>query len=171
MMSCILLALVIGAHLPNDLNPSRLIRTVRAFLDFLYLVWLRRHSSDTLHQLKSALKMFHENKSIFVDLDIRKNFKIPKLHSLCHYASSIKLFGTMDNYNTQHTEHLHSTLSKPSYRASNKCDELPQMTSWLECQEKVYRQDMNIRQRLNEGQHHGRQPIPTLLPWRQIRMT
>ena len=144
MMSRILLALVIGAHLPNDLNPSRLICTVHTFLDFLYLVWLRCHSSDTLHRLKSALKMFHENKSIFVDLDIRKNFKIPKLHSLHHYASSIKLFGTMDNYNTQHTEHLHSTLSKPSYRASNKRDELPQMTSWLERREKVYRQDMNI---------------------------
>ena len=62
MMSHILLALVIGAHLPTDLNPSRLICTVRTFLDFLYLVWLRCHSSDTLHRLKSALKMFHENK-------------------------------------------------------------------------------------------------------------
>jgi hypothetical protein len=145
MMSRILLALVIGVHLPNDLNPSWLVRTVRAFLDFLYLVRLHRHSSDTLHRLKSALKMLHKNKSIFVDLDIRKNFKIPKLHSLRHYASSIKLFGTTDNYNTQHTEHLQSTLSKPSYRASNKCDELPQMTSWLVRREKVYRQDMNIR--------------------------
>ena len=139
MMSHILLALVIGTHLPNDLNPSWLVHTVCTFLDFLYLVQLHCHSSDTLHQLKSALKMFHENKSIFVDLDICKNFKIPKLHSLHHYSSSIKLFGTMDNYNTQHTEHLHSTLSKPlAHHTSNKCDELPQMTSWLEHQEKVY---------------------------------
>ena len=172
LMGRFFLALVIGAHLQNDLNPSRLIRAVRAFLDFLYLARLRRHSTNTLHQLKNSLKMFHDNKSIFVDLNIRKNFKIPKLHSLRHYASSIKLFGTTDNYDTQHTEHLHSILSKPAYRASNKRDELPQMTSWLERREKVYQQDMNI-QRLqqggNEGQRYARQPIPALLPWRQIR--
>jgi hypothetical protein len=171
LMSRFLLAIVIGSHLKDDLNPSRLVHAVHAFLNFLYRAWLRRHLSDTLHRLKSALKKFHDNKTIFVDLDIRKNFKIPKLHSLRHYASSIKLFGTTDNYSTQHTEHLHSTLSKPAYCASNKCDELFQMASWLEHREKVHQQDMNI-QRLqrgsNGGQCYGRQPIPTLLPWRQI---
>ena len=154
LMSHFLLAIVIGSCLKDDLNPSRLVRAVCTFLDFLYLAWLCRHMSDTLHQLKSALKKFHDNKTIFIDLDICKNFKIPKLHSLRHYASSIKLFGTTDNYTTQHTKHLHSTLSKPTYRASNKCDELLQMASWLEHQEKVHQQDMNI-QRLQRGGNGG----------------
>jgi hypothetical protein len=93
LMGRIFLALVVSAHLQNNLNPSQLVHTVHAFLDFLYLVRLPRHSSHTLHQLKNALKKFHNNKSIFVDLNIRKNFKIPKLHSLRRYVSSIKLFG------------------------------------------------------------------------------
>ena len=107
-------------------------------------------------------------------LNIWQNFKIPKLHSLHHYASSIKLFGTMDNYNTQYTKHLHSTLSKLAYRASNKCDEVPQMTSWLKRHEKVYWQDMviqRLQQNSNEGLRYGRQPIPALLPWHQIWIT
>ena len=153
-MSRFLLAIVIGSHLKDDLNPSWLVRAVHTFLDFLYLARLCRHLSDTLHQLKSALKKFHDNKTIFIDLNICKNFKIPKLHSLHHYASSIKLFGTTDNYSTQHTEHLHSTLSKPTYRVSNKHDELLQMASWLEHQEKVHQQDMNI-QRLQRGSNGG----------------
>ena len=168
-MSRFLLALVISVRLQDDLNPSQLVCAVHAFLDFLYLAWLCRHSSHTLHRLKNTLKTFHDNKSIFVDLNIQQNFKIFKLHSLHHYASSIKLFGTTDNYNTQHTKHLHSTLSKPAYCASNKRDEVPQMTSWLEHREKVYQQDMviqRLQQNGNEGLRYGRQPIPALLPWR-----
>ena len=173
-MSHFLLALVVSVHLREDLNPVQLVRAVHAFLNFLYLAQLHQHSSHTLHRLKNTLKTFHDNKSIFVDLNIQKNFKIPKLHSLHHYTSSIKLFGTTDNYNTQHTEHLHSTLSKPAYRASNKHDKVPQMTSLLKRHEKVYQQDMVIRQLQqdgNDGLCYGRQPIPTLLPWRQIRIT
>ena len=48
----------------------------------------------------------HNNKAVFIDLGIHENFKIPKLHSLIHYASSICLFGTTDNYNTEQTERL-----------------------------------------------------------------
>jgi hypothetical protein len=174
LMSRILLALVIGARLQNGLNSSRLVHAVHAFLDFLYLARLPHHSSHTLHQLKHTLKKFHDNKTIFVDLDIRKNFKIPKLHSLHHYVSSIKLFGATDNYSTQHTEHLHSILTKPAYRASNKRNELPQMTSWLERREKVYQKDRTIHRQLSQGdnkaQHYVQQLIPSLLPWHQIRM-
>ena len=171
LMSRILLGLIVGAQLPNHLNPSRLVCAVRAYLDFVYLARLPRHSSHSLHQLENALKMFHDNKSIFVNLGIHNNFKIPKLHSLRHYKSSIKLFGTTDNYDTQHMEHLHSTISKPAYRASNTRDELPQMTSWLEHREKMYWQGKNIQQQQgsHEAEHYSRLPIPSLLPWRQIR--
>ncbi len=107
LMSRILLGLIVGMQLPNHLNLAQLLHAVCSFLDFLYLAQLPRHSTHTLHQLDSALKTFHNNKSIFNDLSIRKDFKIPKLHSLRHYITSIKLFGTTDNYNTQHTKRLH----------------------------------------------------------------
>jgi hypothetical protein len=66
---------------------------------------------------------FHNNKAVFINLGIWENFNIPKLHSLLHYASSICLFGTIDNYNTEQLECLHIDLAKEAYHATNRKDE------------------------------------------------
>jgi hypothetical protein len=87
--------------------------------------------------MKTALDTFHDNKQIFIDLDIREQFNLPKLHACTHYITSIKLFGTTDNYDTQYTERLHIDLAKEAHQATNMKDELPQMTTWLERREKV----------------------------------
>jgi len=175
LMCRILLGLVIGVRLSDNFNPARLVRAVRAFLDFLFLAHLPRQTSQTLHRLDHALKAFHENKSIFIDLGIRDNFKIPKLHSLHHYITAIKLFGSTDNYNTQYTERLHADLTKPAYRASNARDELPQMTRWLERREKIYQRSKHILTRQAHQQasdiNHTRIPVPCIVPWQQMRMT
>ena len=76
-------------------------------------------------------------KSIFIDLGVRANFNLPKLHSLQHYASCIESLGTTDNYNTENTERLHIDFAKDAYRATNRKDEFSQMTLWLERKEKV----------------------------------
>ena len=68
-----------------------------------------------------------------------------------HYTTSIQLFGTTDNYNSQHTERLHCELAKDAYRATNRKDELPQMTAWLERHDKVYRHANFIRQHEPNG--------------------
>ena len=116
---------------------------------------------------------FHDNKSIFVDLGIRENFNIPKLHSCCHYASSIKLFGTTDNYSTQFTERLHIDLAKDAYRSTNRKDELPQMTTWLERREKVLRHEQYIQWRSHGDKTLTNMHIrhPQLLPPRTLKMT
>ncbi|KAH8976593.1 hypothetical protein EDB92DRAFT_1938543 [Lactarius akahatsu] len=85
---------------------------------------------------------------VFIDLGVREHLNIPKVHSMMHYKSSIILFGTMDNYNTEQTERLHIDLAKDAYRATNHKDEYPQMTTWLERHEKI--------------QQHG-----TFVTWRQ----
>ncbi|TFK78674.1 hypothetical protein K466DRAFT_506925 [Polyporus arcularius HHB13444] len=143
-----LLGLIIGLPLRDGLSPVRLVRAVRAILDFLYLSRYPAHTSDTLAQLRAALLRFHENKSIFVDLGIRTQWKLPKLHSLDHYMDSIKLFGTLDNSDTQYTERLHIDFAKNAYRATNHKDEFPQMTAWLERREKILRHDAYIQWRL-----------------------
>ncbi|KAM6497273.1 hypothetical protein JOM56_007746, partial [Amanita muscaria] len=94
-----------------------------------------------------------------------------KLHSLIHYVTSVQLFGSTDNYNTQHTERLHIDYTKEAYRATNTRDEYPQMTMWLERQEKIERHEKHIR-----WQHHSHDsaPLPSTtskLFERQIRMT
>ena len=172
LMCRILLGLVVNAQLPNDLDPARMIRAVRAFLDFLYLARLQVHTTKTLHHLELALARFHDNKSIFVDLNIRKKgFNIPKLHACQHYVESIKRFGSTDNYDTQHTEHLHIEFTKDAYRATNTRDELPQMTKWLERQEQVHRHGNYISQETRKCTPKAIPPIPELHPKRRIKMT
>ena len=136
-MCRILLGLIIDLKLPDGRSPLPLIKCVRSLLDFLYLAQYPLHTSKTLRLLKRSLEQFHKNKHIFVDLGIRENFNLPKLHSLAHYVESIQLFGTTDNYNTEYTERLHIDLAKDAYRATNHRDEYSQMTVWLERKEKI----------------------------------
>ncbi|KAH9010812.1 hypothetical protein EDB84DRAFT_1590797 [Lactarius hengduanensis] len=136
-MCRILLGLVVDLPLPSGQATSRIVRSVHALLDFLYLAQLPSQTTDTMTRLDEALARFHSNKAVFVDLGIRDHFDIPKFHSLMHYSPSIALFGTTDNYNTEQTERLHIDFTKDAYRATNHKDEYPQMTTWLERREKV----------------------------------
>ena len=88
-----------------------------------------------------------------MDLGARKNFNLPKLHSLIHYTSSIQLFGTTDNYNTEQSERLHIDLAKNAYRATNRKDEYPQMTAWLERRERIEQHAAVVNTRQNPQQH------------------
>jgi hypothetical protein len=168
----IILGVISGMHLPNGFNSARLLRFVRAFLDFLFLAQLPVHSTTTLRRLAEALDRFHENKSIFLHLEIRENFEIPKVHACAHYTSSIKLYGTTDNYNTQNTERLHIDLAKDAYRSTNSKDEYPQMTLWLERREKIQQRITYIHQHEQalEEQHTLVWP-PTLIPERTLKLT
>ena len=157
----ILLGLIVDLRLPDGQSPAHLICSVRALLDFLYLAQFPSHSAESLSRLEDALSRFHDNKDIFIDLGTRTHFNFPKLHSLIHYASSIKLFGTTDNYNTEQSERLHIDFTKKAYRATNHKDEYPQMTTWLERREKVQRHAAYIRvqQESNQAHEHIEKPI------------
>jgi hypothetical protein len=100
---------------------------------------------------------------------------IPKLHSLQHYIAVIKLYGTMDNYNTEYTERLHIDLAKDAYHATNCKDEYSQMTIWLERKEKILRHDKFIQWCMagrNLVAHNNQSPVlPVVAPERQLRMT
>ena len=83
-----------------------------------------------------------------MDLGIRNAFNIPKLHSARHYVEYIKLYGTLDNFNTEYTERLHIDLAKDAYAATNHKDEFTQMTIWLERKEKILRHRQYVEWRL-----------------------
>ncbi|KIJ59346.1 hypothetical protein HYDPIDRAFT_100858 [Hydnomerulius pinastri MD-312] len=146
---CHFLLGIIDIPLAGGFNAARLLRATRALLDFLYLAQYPCHTPETLALLDNALNCFHENKKIFVDLGIRSQFNLPKLHSLRHYVQMIQLFGTTDNYNTEYTECLHIDLAKDAYRATNHKDEYTQMTRWLERREKMLYHDNYVRWRCN----------------------
>src|SRR6266478_3617105 len=167
-----LLGVIMDMHLPNNLEPSRLIRAMRGLLDFVYLSQLPVHSACTLNRLDNALHSFHANKSIFIDLGIREHFNFPKLHSCIHYTSSVRFYGTTDNYNTQHTERLHIDLAKDAYRATNKKDELPQMSTWLERREKIQQHNSYIQWHLSGHTNStlSTAPCSSLVPERRIKI-
>ncbi|KAJ6605728.1 hypothetical protein B0H10DRAFT_2311298 [Mycena sp. CBHHK59/15] len=148
-ISRFLLGIIIDIKLPNNLASGRLLAAVRGLLDFVYLAQYPMHTTETLKHLDNALQRFHDNKNIFVELGVREDFKLPKLHSCGHYIMYIKLFGTTDNYNTEYTERLHIDLAKDAYRSTNFKDEFPQMTLWLERKEKIYRHEKYIQWRLD----------------------
>lgn len=158
-MSRILLGLVIDAPLQGGFSNVRLIRAVRSLLDFLYLAQYPIHTDETLVLLEDALEHFHNNKEIFIDLGIRDAFHIPKLHFATHYVDHVKLYGTLDNFNTEYTERLHIDLAKDAYAATNHKDEFAQMAVWLERKEKIHRHRQYVDWRLSGS------PPPPQVEW------
>ncbi|EPS92600.1 hypothetical protein FOMPIDRAFT_1137569 [Fomitopsis schrenkii] len=130
-MAHILLACLVGKI------PNKVMIAFRAILDFIYLAQYTAHDNDTLEYMEKALKTYHKNKAVLVELGIREHLNIPKFHSLLHYVDSIKELGATDNYNTEAFERLHIDFAKAGWRASNHRDARPQMVRWLVRHEKM----------------------------------
>lgn len=145
-MARILLGCLVGSI------PIGALRAIRALLDFIYLAQYTTHNDDTLGYLKDALDTFHANKDTLIELGVRDDFNFPKIHSLHHYITSIELFGTTDNYNTEMFERFHIDFAKDGWRASNKRNERPQMVKWLVRQERIalFEGYLNAIDRLNK---------------------
>ncbi|KZO90120.1 hypothetical protein CALVIDRAFT_472501, partial [Calocera viscosa TUFC12733] len=131
----IILACAVGAE---GMTPNAT-RAARAHLDFIQLARYSSHSTSTLRYLDKAKDLFFTNRWEFVKNQTRQppHFRAHKLHNLCHWKENIEHLGTMDNYNTETPERYHIEYAKDAYRATNKKHYLPQMTAWLEVQEKL----------------------------------
>jgi hypothetical protein len=138
----------IGA-INGSTTDERVIKAARALLDFIYLAQLPIHTSTTLGEMDSALSSFHRFKNVFKSEELRKDFNIPKIHSLLHYVDSIRLFGSADGFNTEFPERLHIDYAKKGYRASNRKDHERQMIRWLRRQESIaIQQSLRMRRDL-----------------------
>ena len=84
-ISRIILGLVVDLPLPENQSTACLICAVQVLLDFFYLSQYSVHSMESLDTLEDALRQFHENKDIFIELGIQQHFNLPKMHSLTHY--------------------------------------------------------------------------------------
>ncbi|KAF8124506.1 hypothetical protein K438DRAFT_2154332 [Mycena galopus ATCC 62051] len=112
-------------------------RAAKGALDFVYYSHFEIHCDESLTKMDAAWAAFHGNKQIFMDLAVRKNFDINKLHKLKHYTNSIRSRGTAAGFNTEATERLHIDLAKVGYKATNKKAYIQQMATWLQRQESV----------------------------------
>jgi len=120
-----------------NVAPEPVIRAVRHLLDFIYLAHYETHTDETLRKLEQTWEKFTQLKQIFLSKGIRKNFEIPKIHSMQHYAEMIRSRGTADGYNTEASERLHIDLAKVAYESSNRRDYIPQMKEWLMRRESI----------------------------------
>jgi len=134
---------------------STVLTVARSLLDFIYYSQFQLHTSKTLDKLENCLKTFHENKQVFIELGIRKDFNIPKLHAIQHYVEAIRSLGSADGYNSESPERLHIDYAKAGYRASNKRDYMEQMAIWLQRQEAMWLKDSYLM--------WVNQDLPTLL--------
>ncbi|KAI5987191.1 hypothetical protein EDD15DRAFT_2174021 [Pisolithus albus] len=117
---------------------DRVLVVARSLLDFIYYAQLQQHTDTTLAAMEDSLKTFHDHKHVLVELEVREDFNVPKIHSMQHYVSSIRALGSADGYNTEYPERLHIDYAKDGYRASNKRDYVEQMALWLQRQEAVH---------------------------------
>ena len=140
-----LLGLIIDIQLPDNISNVQFICSACALLDLLRLAKYPIHSNSTLQLLTDALACFHTNRDIFINLGIRTQFNLPKLHYMSHYVELVKYFGTTDNFDTQYTERLHIDIPKYSYGATNHKDEYEQMTCWLDWKERVLQHEQYIQ--------------------------
>ena len=64
-------------------------------------------------QAHSYLKRFDHCKKVFTNAGY--NLNLPKIHSLQHYEERVLMFGILDNFDTEYTEHQHITDAKDPY--------------------------------------------------------
>jgi len=131
------------------------VQAVRAVVDFIAYARFEVHTENSLERMDKAWSAIHENKTIFVELDIRENFNIPKLHSIIHYISAIRSHGTLDGYNTESPERLHIDFAKLPFRASNRRDYTAQMATWMARHDAVRHYEMFLHWAKGEGGIEG----------------
>lgn len=116
-----------------------MLRAIRSFLDFVYLV--RRHILDVkaLRLADEALGLFLMDREIFRETGVREElgFALPRQHSMLHYVYNIRRFGAPNGLCTSITESKHIAAVKDPYRLSNHNDAQEQMQTYNERMDKL----------------------------------
>ncbi|KZV79967.1 hypothetical protein EXIGLDRAFT_630994, partial [Exidia glandulosa HHB12029] len=104
---------------------ARVLRCVRAELDFIYTTHFTTLSETDLQHLIEYNSIYHENKNI------------PKLHARHHYAQNARDIGAFRNSSAEITERYHCEIVKKAFEACNRKDVPVQLVRWLNGQEKT----------------------------------
>ncbi|KAH9906112.1 uncharacterized protein B0H18DRAFT_898855 [Fomitopsis serialis] len=108
--------------------PDGIVRCFAAYLDFCYLARRSAHDDNSLAAMEDALNRFHRHRAIFKDIGIRpEGFSLPRQHTLVHYITGIRLFGSPNGICSSITESKHIRAVKKPWRSSSKNNPLPEM--------------------------------------------
>ena len=112
----------------DGLIPQKMVKTLRFFLEFCYLVRRDVHTQDSVKQVGQALAAFRENRECFREYGIRpEGFSLPRQHSTNHYEDLIWEFGAPNGLCSSITESKHIQAVKEPWRRSNRYEALGQM--------------------------------------------
>ncbi|ETW85029.1 hypothetical protein HETIRDRAFT_308646 [Heterobasidion irregulare TC 32-1] len=101
--------------------PDAMVQSVAAFLDFCYRARHSTHTTTTLNAMDHALTRFHHYRVIFQESGIRPDgFFPPRQHSLVHYVTRIKQYGSPNGLSSSITESKHIEAVKKPWRRTNK---------------------------------------------------
>jgi hypothetical protein len=107
---------------------SRGVKTLRALLEFIYIVREDEHDEDALDNLDDARERFELHREIFREMGARPTgFNLPRQHAMKHYRRAIEMWGSPNGLCTSLTESRHKTAVKQPWRRSNGNDPLDQM--------------------------------------------
>jgi len=112
----------IEGHVPDDM-----VRAVRAFVDFTYIVRRDIHNESSLRELDDAFRRFDHFRRIYVTTGVRMNFSLPRQHSMGHYHTLIRAYGAPNGLCSSITESKHIVAVKKPWRRSNHHNALGQM--------------------------------------------
>jgi hypothetical protein len=104
-----------------------MVRTIRAFLEFCYLVRQNVITEQSIGKIQEALDRFYQHRIVFMDEQVVTTFSLPRQHSMKHYIDMIRLFGAPNGLCSSITESKHIKAVKEPYRQSNHNQPLGQM--------------------------------------------
>ncbi|KAJ3847452.1 hypothetical protein EV368DRAFT_51159, partial [Lentinula lateritia] len=126
------------------------VTALRALLDFRYSGQAQRFSQTSSLRVQTALKEFHESKSVILELKARVNpkgkpidhWEIPKLEFMQSVEPSIRASGPIMQWTADITEHAHITLVKDPARSGNNHDFEIQICRSLDRLDRIRRFDL-----------------------------
>ena len=104
-----------------------MVRTLRAFLEFCYLVRQNIIDKKTLDRIQDVLHCFYQYCQIFRDTNVVNTFSLPRQHSMKHYINMIWLYSAPNSLCLSITESKHIKAVKEPYRRSNQNELLGQI--------------------------------------------
>ncbi|KAJ3925536.1 MAG: hypothetical protein NXY57DRAFT_967666 [Lentinula lateritia] len=129
---------------------AKFVTALRALLDFRYSGQAQCFSQTSSLRVQTALKEFHESKSVILELKARVNpkgkpidhWEIPKLEFMQSVEPSIRALGPIMQWTADITEHAHITLVKDPAQSGNNHDFEIQICQSLDHLDRVKRFDL-----------------------------
>lgn len=113
---------------------EEMVQAMSPFLEFCYLVQHPVINQSMLAAIDDAVQNFHAKHKIFIDTSVQDHFSLPCQHSMIHYSTLIKMFGTLNGLCSSITESQHIKAVKEPWQHPNHYEALGQMlvtNQWL----------------------------------------